>query len=235
LANLTRAQEELAIAKSQHSTHLEEFDVNTIAQRQKMLEDQDQQLEMFDQETEEAMAGCADTPGDAKRQGKSQIFLLGRKSQQLRVLRAQELALLQTKRYEEAAQIKEIADAQEAKEDEALREQFALLRWTQKNQMLESFQQALDVFDEKAARNRLRLDQELFLDVEAKERAVQNLEGRLKTTEAILEEEAKKATTVRGKPRAASETKIRSVSAIKTPQVKTVSTQTEQRSFAKKN
>jgi hypothetical protein len=146
-----------------------------------LLDEQDKQLAAFDEETDqdlEAIVTCTASP-------------------QLLFLQKQVSALLATKRYEEADNAIKIAKAHEEDELASQKRRFEDMRSVKRMHLLEGFQQALDIFDEKTARNRLKLEQELKTDVESKKRAVENLQGRLETTDAILEAEATRATTVR--------------------------------------
>jgi hypothetical protein len=183
-ANLARAQADLADAEARRAAALAGCDGDAARARARLREEQDQQLAALDEETAlgvAAIAGCTASP-------------------QLLFLQRQAAALLATKRYEEADSAIRVAKAREELETDAQRKRFAEARAVRRAHALEDFRQALAAFDEKTARNRLRREQELTLDVEGKQRAVANLQGRLAEMDAILEAEAARATTVRTPP-----------------------------------
>jgi hypothetical protein len=178
--SLERARCDVRKAEENFDLYVAKFQEELEQQREELIAEQDDALAVFDMKTDEGMPET------------------GLKySQQLLVWREEINAMVAIRQFARAAELKAIADVQQEKEKKELTGKWLELRATLREQLLDAHAAARAAFDEKGERHRLTLKQTLKADIDAKKRAVENLQARLDALEAILRVEAANATMVR--------------------------------------
>jgi hypothetical protein len=172
-AKIAKTEEQLSSEKQKYTESLADFDQTATAEKWQLRETHAAKLAAFDEVTDAGMPHA-----------------FRKLSQRLLVLREQEKALISSKRYDEAAETKEIADALEKEEEEHLSEKYLEERAVQRQQMCDQYRANLKCVKEKSARNRLTLQQRSEAEIANKELAIENLKTRLEMVEAIMRTEA---------------------------------------------
>jgi hypothetical protein len=208
---LANARAALAEAETDFGAFIAEVTADMQQGRDALLRDQAAELEDFDAKTDDGMP-------------KSFVKF----SPQVLELREQQKMLIATKRFDEAAETRDILEEIERLEKEALKQKWAELRAVQREQIVQEHAATLYCYDEKAERNAFKWEQALRLDIEGKQKAVDNLVIRLEALDAILRVEAQNATRFRTLQQIKSKGRT-SAALLHGRQKKTIATQTSQR------
>jgi hypothetical protein len=175
---LENARAALADAEANFDAFMAEVASDQDQGREPLLRDQADELDDFDAKTSDGMP---------------QSFV--KFSPALLELREQQRMLIATKRFGEAAEVRDIVEDAERREMDALKAKWGELRAVQRKQRADAHAANLHCYDEKAERNALKWEQTLRLDIEGKRRAVDNLALRLQALDAVLRVEPQNATS----------------------------------------
>lgn len=166
---LQEAKESLEMAKIDFEQALNDFTESAEETIQDAKEKHQQELNDFDEET---LKGPP-----------SQYFKM---SKQYLTLREQQKALVKSKKYEEAASLKEEADRLEKQEKQELTEKYYTERLITRNNLYNVYLSNLECLDEQLSRKKNKIMVEGKADIQSRQRNVDNLQKQFSYTKRLL-------------------------------------------------
>ena len=172
---LRRAKRNLEKEQQDYQKYLNEFDEQSINQRNEVNEKYSQQFNDFDDETNK---------GPPER-------YLNRRSQRYLNLKKMEEAMISSRKFEQAEAIKEELLKLEAKEKDYLQKKFFNDRQRMRDKMYSDYENNIHCLDEQFERKRTKIIQDYELSIKNKEKAIENLKGKLADAERCVSNNCK--------------------------------------------